>query len=233
MVVQDVIGSGDVRSSILREATRLFAAHGFDGTTIQAIADAVGVTKPAVIHHFASKEALRLAVLEQVLQHWQRVLPELLLKATASEDRFDAVVGELHRFFASAPELARLILREALDRPKDVAGLLKGALRPWLNTIAAYIRTGQQTGRHYADVDPDAYVALILQFIVTSSASAALFVSALDGDRGESHERLSRETERIAKASVFQTLERKRPAKARDSKAPAKAKAAVRPKTRR
>ena len=36
----------DVRASAVRAAMRLFAAHGFDGTALQDVADAVGVTKP-------------------------------------------------------------------------------------------------------------------------------------------------------------------------------------------
>src|SRR5580692_5418937 len=91
----------DVRVRALAAATRLFAERGFEGTSIQLIADAVGVSKPAVLHHFSSKEDLRRAVLESILEHWRDVLPRLLVAATASHDRFDAVFGELHHFFAT------------------------------------------------------------------------------------------------------------------------------------
>src|SRR3984893_4818926 len=94
----------DVRSATITAATRLFAAHGFDGTALQDIADAVGVTKPAILHHFPSKEHIRQAVLDGILAHWNKTLPRLLLAATASRDRFDAVFGELHRFFATDPD---------------------------------------------------------------------------------------------------------------------------------
>src|SRR4051812_44887021 len=122
----------DVRTRILDEATRLLAARGFDGTTVQDIADAVGVTKPAVLHHFPSKELVREAVLGALLAHWKEKLPHLLLAATASEDRFAAVFGELLRFFASDPNRARVVLREALDRPVETKKLLRAAVRPWL-----------------------------------------------------------------------------------------------------
>src|SRR6201984_3500650 len=92
-----------VREAILGAATRLFAAHGFDGTALQDIADAVGVSKPAVLHHFPSKEHVRQAVLDAIVAHWNETLPRLLVAATASSDRFDAVFGELYRFFASDP----------------------------------------------------------------------------------------------------------------------------------
>src|SRR5688500_17820107 len=107
----------DVRTGIVQAATRLFAAHGFDGTAVQDIADAVGVSKPAVLHHFPSKEHVRQAVLDSILAHWNGTLPRLLLAATASADRFDAVFGELHSFFAADPDRARVVMREVLDRP--------------------------------------------------------------------------------------------------------------------
>src|ERR1700722_9764004 len=114
----------EVRPATVGAAIRLFAAHGFEGTALQDIADAVGVSKPAVLHHFPSKEHVRQAVLDAILAHWNGMLPRLLLAATASEDRFLAVFGELHRFFASSPDRARLIVREALDRPKALRTLL-------------------------------------------------------------------------------------------------------------
>src|SRR4051812_42040683 len=132
----------DVRAAVVRAATRLFAAHGFDGTALQDVADAVGVSKPAVLHHFASKERIREGVLEAILEHWQKTLPRLLLAATASEDRFEAVFGELHRFFAADPDRARVVLRETLDRPAEARRLLVGPVRPWLDAVAGYIRSG-------------------------------------------------------------------------------------------
>src|SRR3954469_1843437 len=148
----------DVRSAILAAATRRFGAGGFDGTTIQDVASAVGVSKPAVLHHFPSKDALRAAVLDAMLAHWKDTLPRLLLAATASEDRFQAVLGETRRFFAEDPDRARIVLREVLDRPDEMRRVLRGAVRPWLDAVAQYIRAGQGSGRHHEGVDAEAYV---------------------------------------------------------------------------
>jgi len=51
--------------SLLREAARLFAAHGFDGVSLEDIGSAVGITGPAVYRHFSSKRALLGAILLQ------------------------------------------------------------------------------------------------------------------------------------------------------------------------
>jgi AcrR family transcriptional regulator len=190
----------DVRSEIVRAATRLFAAKGFDGTALQEVADAVGVTKPAVLHHFPSKEHIRQAVLAEILEHWQATLPRLLLAASASRGRFDAVFGELFRFFASDPDRARLVLREALDRPAEARRLLVGPVRPWIDAVAGYIRAGKGSGRHHADLDPDAYVVVVLSTVIALSATASVNVAAL-GEDGRA--RYDCEIARFASAALF------------------------------
>lgn len=190
----------DVRAQALAAATRLFAARGFDATTVQAVADEVGVTKQAVLHHFSSKELLRDAVLEGILAHWNDALPRLLLAATASEDRFEAVFGELRAFFHDDPDRARLLLREVLDRPDETRRMLKGPVRAWLTAIAGYIRAGQAGGRHWDEVDPEAYVLLVLLLEVVAVAALGVGPAALDGDGAA---RWERELARLAHRSLF------------------------------
>lgn len=200
----------DARTQIVRAATRLFAAHGFDGTTVQDIANAVGVTKPAILHHFASKEQLRDAVLDGILAHFNELLPRLLLKATKSEDRFDAVFDELFLFFSSNPDRAKVLVREGLDRPEQTKRLLRGPVQPWIDAIARYIRGGQKSGDHFSDVDAESYVVHVLQLVLVATASASVTQAAITKD---ARNRYTRELARIAKASLFPQIQK--PSKAR------------------
>ena len=196
----------DVRVRAVSAATRLIAAQGFEATSVQAVADEVGVTKQAVLHHFSSKEQLRTAVLEAILAHWTEALPRLLLAASASTDRFDAVFGELHRFFSQEPDRALVVLREALDRPREMKALLRGPVRPWLGAVAGYIEAGKGGGTHYADVDAEAYVVHVLMMVIAASASAAVAQPLLEGAAGarpSARDRYDRELARIARASLF------------------------------
>jgi AcrR family transcriptional regulator len=182
---------------------RLFAAHGFEGTALQDIADAVGVTKPAILHHFPSKEHVRQAVLDAILSHWNEALPRLLLAATGSGDRFDAVFGELYRFFSDNPDRARVVAREMLDRPGELRKLLRGSVQPWLGAVAGYIRAGKERGLHYADVDEETYLIHVLLLVITATASAGVMSSALEEDGRVKTDRYNRELARIARASLF------------------------------
>ncbi|MCW2525876.1 MAG: TetR family transcriptional regulator [Pseudonocardiales bacterium] len=54
----------NTREHILRVALEQFAEQGYDGTSLQQIADRLGVTKAALYYHFKSKDDLLLAVLD-------------------------------------------------------------------------------------------------------------------------------------------------------------------------
>ncbi len=196
---------GDMRAQLLVAATRLFAERGFDGTALQDIADAVGIRKPSLLHHFASKDDLRLAVLDDLLSRWKDILPALLMAATNAGRRFDAVFETVVAFFVEDPARARLLVREVLDRPAAMKTLIREHLRPWLGMIADYIRQGQREGIIHADVDADAYIAQMLHFIMASIAMQDTLGVVLT--RGESPragmERATRELTRLARAALF------------------------------
>jgi AcrR family transcriptional regulator len=52
------------RRDILDAASDIFGAKGFTGGTLQEIADQVGMTHAGILHHFGSKDALLLEVLQ-------------------------------------------------------------------------------------------------------------------------------------------------------------------------
>lgn len=196
----------DVRTEILKEATRLFAAHGFDGASLKDISDAVGIRKPSLLYHFPSKQDLRLAVLDQLLQRWNEVLPKLLMVTASEGPRFGSVIQELVRFFTEDPDRARLLVREILDRPEDMKERMSTYVVPWITLVADHIRKEQSTGTVYPTVDPEAYVLQVINMVVSGIATASALSNALlpdDAPEGPAHQRHERELMRIASFSLF------------------------------
>ena len=194
----------DVRTHILKVATRRFARQGFDSTSLQEIAEEVGVKKPSLLHHFPSKNELLRAVLDQLFEHWTVVLPRLLEAVTSGRARFfDAIIEELIGFFMEDPDRARLVVRELLDRPQHMQARMTQTLTPWVTLIADYIRRSQQAGHAADSVDPEAYILHVVTLTVSAIAALPVVGQALSGTREDIAQRQIRELARIARASLF------------------------------
>ncbi len=197
----------DVREHIIEVATRQFSARGFEPTSLAEIAGAVGITKASLLYHFKSKDELRRAVLDEMLRRWNDILPRLLMAAASSQDQFDGVVDALVGFFAADPDRARLLVREILDRPGDLTGLIESYVRPWSQVVCDYIRKGQQQGRLHTEVDPEAYVVQVISLVVASVATSDCFAGlyGTGADLGAVLERNTKELQRVAKSSLFKS----------------------------
>jgi AcrR family transcriptional regulator len=81
-------GSPDTRSAILAAARASFAAHGFGGTTIRAVASAAGVDAALVHHYFGTKDELFLAALELPVDPRKLIAPAVAGPIEQAAERF-------------------------------------------------------------------------------------------------------------------------------------------------
>jgi AcrR family transcriptional regulator len=67
----------DTREQVIKAAIDLFSTKGFNGTSIRAIANAMGMSISNIYHYFVNKEGLMLAILEQsskrLLDHLRQI----------------------------------------------------------------------------------------------------------------------------------------------------------------
>jgi AcrR family transcriptional regulator len=116
------------QSRILHAALDLFADHGVSGTSLQMIADAVGVTKAAVYHKFKTKEEIVVAVAEMELA----TLENALEAAEAQADSVGARKVLLTEVVGMAVERRRWV--RALQNDPVMVRLL-GEHEPFRNLI--------------------------------------------------------------------------------------------------
>src|SRR5277367_1071843 len=76
------------RGQLIEVATSLFADHGYEGTSVEAVLAAAGVSRGALYHHFAGKEALFTAVVSAISD---RVTVELTEAVRGCTDPVDAM----------------------------------------------------------------------------------------------------------------------------------------------
>jgi AcrR family transcriptional regulator len=100
------------RGQLIEVATRLFAEHGYEGTSIEAVLSAAGVSRGALYHHFAGKEALFEAVVSAVSD---QVTMELTAAVRGCDDPLDAMRTAALAWvgLAADPVIQRVVLVDA------------------------------------------------------------------------------------------------------------------------
>jgi TetR/AcrR family transcriptional regulator len=191
----------DMRRLILEEATRMFAARGYDGVSLQDLADAVGIRKPSLLYHYPSKDHLRRAVLDSVMAHWNEAVPRLLRAFHSVDGRVLAIVTEVEAFFGADPLRARLLLREALDRPEELREMMLGYVIPWMRVMTQFIERGKDMGVVRRDVDPQAFVAHCMVLMISVSGLRQVVGSLMPGEEPP-RERLRDEMLRMIQVSL-------------------------------
>jgi len=118
------MAAGDVRVSqkqetnekILAAALDLFVSRGFEGTTVDAIAEAAGVTKGAIYFHFATKDDVLLALLDQVERNFIDPMDRRVRRAGPSgREKFVAFAHQQSELGIGRTKLAILAIKTSSD----------------------------------------------------------------------------------------------------------------------
>lgn len=87
--------SSDTKQRIQRAARELFLAKGVKQTSLQEIAERLGITKPALYYHFSSREDLVRSIVQPLIEQMDAKIAELegrdhVEPRTLLEEQFDA-----------------------------------------------------------------------------------------------------------------------------------------------
>jgi AcrR family transcriptional regulator len=134
------------KDEILDVAMRLFAERGYEGTSMNDVAEKVGMRKASLFYHFATKDALYEAVLDRLVASLQAALEEIYASSGTYADRLDAVTNTIVGVFGSHPYAARLLLRETMDWGPVIRGKLLERILRVLEAGAAWVSAGQESG---------------------------------------------------------------------------------------
>jgi len=146
------------RREILKAAAELFAASGYRGTTVAAIAERVGLSDAGVLHHFKHKEALLMAV----LQDYARSVDATIERSGARGIELLRLVREWGAGMEARPEVSALLIAltsEFLTRDAPVRRSLQVSYRHGLDRYIAAFATAAAAGDLRADLDPVAEAA--------------------------------------------------------------------------
>ena len=153
---------------ILEAGERIFAQHGFRGSTMQMIADQAGLPKANLHYYFDSKEKLYRCVVEKIFEIW--------LQAASSFENSDEPKEALKLYIYEKMQISRrhpygskVWANEVMQGAPIIQDFLETQLRSWtdgrIESIQAWIAEGKirpveprwvmymiwATTQHYAD----------------------------------------------------------------------------------
>lgn len=176
--------SPDRRAEILAAATELFLAHGFAGTSMAALARAVGMQKASLYHHFASKQELFVACVTEGYEAAVRRLDALRADASLGDaERIRATMEELYRINLETDvgRMAPLISEVAQELPSVAQTFHGGFITRQYGIVRGMIEDGIARGS-FDTVDPLGMQHLIFGPIITLSLSREMTATFPDRD---------------------------------------------------
>lgn len=103
------------RQKILEVAEARFAQRGYAGVGLRELAEAAGLSKSSLFHHFPSKAALYCRMLDEVLLRLEARLKPALARGDSPPARLESGLDELISVLSEQPTTARLLLRSLFE----------------------------------------------------------------------------------------------------------------------
>ena len=154
-----------VKERLLRVATRLFARHGFEGTSVQDIVDAAGVTKGAMYHYYGSKDDLLYEVYHQLLSMQTAHLDEIASGPGTAEDRLRAAAADVVITSLENLDDGIVFFRSLHMLPDDKQTQVRAERRLYHEKFKALVDEGIATGTFRSDIASDIVVHYYLSVV--------------------------------------------------------------------
>ncbi|MEZ5729774.1 MAG: TetR/AcrR family transcriptional regulator [Burkholderiaceae bacterium] len=105
-------GYDEQRETILARAAESFAERGFVGTSMNQVAEACGLSKPALYHYYRDKQALLANIAEGHLARLLGLVDEVWSRPLEPEPRLRALIGGFVREYAGARHAHRVLTED-------------------------------------------------------------------------------------------------------------------------
>jgi AcrR family transcriptional regulator len=151
------------RARIVKAAIGEFAARGFKGASMDAIAARTQTTRAMINYYFGAKEKLYIAVLEHVYSEIRQAEGELDLDHLPPVEAMRRIVEFTYHYYIEHEGFVRLVIAEnqAKGRHLKKSRAMSTLNRPIVALLASVIARGQAEGNFRAGVDPvDLHMAI-------------------------------------------------------------------------
>jgi AcrR family transcriptional regulator len=181
---QKQIQGEQTRQRVIEEAAKLFVRKGFHGTSIADLAQAVGLTKGALYHHFDSKDGLFYAVVKTVRDTWTAAVVRDVLKEGNALDRVGTLLDN-HVRMVSENEILCMTMASLVADMDDGDPAFADALVDVYSDLVSFIERIVQKGQDAGEVRPDLDAQLVaLNVVGMLRTSCCRILRRLEPDYG-------------------------------------------------
>lgn len=160
--------SEETRRAILRVAQQLFMEHGYRAVSTRQIADACGLTQPALYHYFADKQDLYVAVVREELARTHVALERIAGRGEVVEERLKKATLFLLGAAAHDHMLMLHDIRYELNARQRVAlndEFQSNMIAPLASIFADGVRQGLLRDQQSGGLAPAAAAYLLLNMV--------------------------------------------------------------------
>ncbi len=130
----------DTRRLFLDNAKRLFASKGFYGASLANIADELGLTKQALLHHFGNKEKLYGEILGEISDRMLAAVTAAGQQHESAAAQLETALLNIYTLSAEHPEDTRILMRELLDVERRTGDVHTWYMKPFLDALIGMVR---------------------------------------------------------------------------------------------
>ena len=141
------------REKILKVATKLFAKYGFAGTSMDEIAERVGIRKASLYHHFSSKQEIYEELIKRVFAEIIKIFQVSFSSGDILKDA-ENFISKIMNFILQNEDYVKILLRELLDENLPVKQFALEYVPKILSFGLEILERGRKEGIFKENVDP-------------------------------------------------------------------------------
>ncbi|WP_139850479.1 TetR family transcriptional regulator C-terminal domain-containing protein [Acinetobacter pullicarnis] len=142
------------RHQLLAAALDVFSQYGFNGASLDEIAQLAKMHKSNIFYYYENKEALYVEVLTTVMQKWLAPLQVLKAELEPAEALTEYLIQKID-VSRHQPKASKLYALEVIQGAPHILTILKGPLKKLFKRKAKVILTWQEQGKISTDIDPE------------------------------------------------------------------------------
>jgi len=165
----------ETKGLILEIAEGLFSLYGYVGVSMRSIAEALGISKPALYYHFKNKQELYFEVLNQASKELIESLQQVIGQNVTLQRKFHGVITTYIDYCINKKDMVHLMMQEVSKQDKEIMDSISKISNEILDLLEPLIKEilkeSQKIKRVNSRFVTHLFIGIMNSFIISQSLS--------------------------------------------------------------